>query len=57
MEESLNINNLSEKEASQYSPLSLAYIGDSVLDLIVKTHFVKTSNKQTYKYHKDVTVL
>lgn len=57
MEESLNINNLTEKEAGQYSPLTLAYIGDSVLDLMVKTHFVKASNKQTYKYHKDVTAV
>lgn len=39
----------------QYSPLALAYIGDSVLDLMVKNHFVTSSNKQPYKYHKDVT--
>lgn len=39
----------------QYSPLALAYMGDSVLDLMVKQHFVLNSNKQTYKYHKDVT--
>ncbi len=39
----------------QYSPLALAYIGDSVLDLLVKRYFVLTTNKQTYKYHKDVT--
>lgn len=39
----------------QYSPLALAYIGDSILDLLVKKHFVLNSNKQTYKYHRDVT--
>lgn len=39
----------------QYSPLALAYIGDGVLDLMVKTYFVKNTNKQTYKYHKDVS--
>ncbi|MGN0436510.1 MAG: ribonuclease III domain-containing protein, partial [Wujia sp.] len=39
----------------QYSPLALAYMGDSVLDLMVKNYFVINSNKQTYKYHKDVT--
>lgn len=39
----------------QYSPLALAYLGDSVLDLMVKNHFVLNSNKQSYKYHKDVT--
>ncbi len=45
---------LSSKEAYQYSPLALAYMGDSALDLLVKTYYVKNSNKQTYKYHKDV---
>lgn len=43
--------------AYQYSPLTLAYVGDSVLDLMVKTHFVKNVNKQTYKYHKDVSAI
>lgn len=41
--------------ASQYSPLALAYLGDSVLDLMVKSYFVMNVNKQTYKYHKDVS--
>ena len=41
--------------AYQYSPLSLAYLGDSVMDLMVKSYFVVNVNKQTYKYHKDVT--
>ncbi len=54
IEESINQSNMSEKEAYQYSPLALAYIGDSALDLLVKTYYVKNSNKQTYKYHKDV---
>ena len=54
LEESINQSNMSEKEAYQYSPLALAYIGDSALDLLVKTFYVKNSNKQTYKYHKDV---
>lgn len=57
MEESLNYNNLSDREVSQYSPLTLAYLGDSVLDLMVKNRFVISSNKQTYKYHKDVTAI
>lgn len=42
-------------DAYQYSPLTLAYIGDSVLDLMVKSYFVRHVNKQTQKYHKDVT--
>lgn len=47
--------NASCDNAYQYSPLSLAYIGDSVLDLMVKSYFVINTNKQTYKYHKDVS--
>ncbi len=39
----------------QYSPLALAYIGDSVFDLLVKTHFVLKKNMQAEKYHKAVT--
>ena len=50
-----DINNAGEvNNAYQYSPLSLAYIGDSVLDLMVKSYYVMNVNKQTYKYHKDV---
>lgn len=58
MEESLNFIRKSAGECVnpyQYSPLALAYIGDSALDLIVKNYFVVNQNKQTYKYHKDVT--
>lgn len=53
----INTDAMSDKEAYQYSPLALAYIGDSALDLLVKTYYVKNSNKQTYKYHKDVTAI
>lgn len=53
MEESLDKNK--SADPYQYSPLALAYIGDSILDLLVKRYFVLNSNKQTYKYHKDVT--
>ena len=38
-----------------YSPLALAYIGDSIYDLMVKKHFVMKSNMQPEKYHKVVT--
>ena len=40
-----------------YSPLSLAYIGDSVLDLYVKKHFVLQANMQVQKYHRLVTAV
>jgi ribonuclease-3 family protein len=55
MEESLNGKMV--ENPYQYSPLALAYIGDSVLDLMVKNYFVTTSNKQPYKYHRDVTAI
>lgn len=41
--------------SSRYSPLALAYIGDSIYDLMVKKHFVLISNMQPEKYHKKVT--
>lgn len=53
MEESLKLENAIDPY--QYSPLALAYIGDSVLDTLVKTHFVLHSNMQPHKYHKEVS--
>ena len=35
-----------------YSPLTLAYIVDSVFDVIVKTILVSKANMQVNKYHK-----
>ena len=33
-------------EAEQYSPLDLAYIGDCIFDLIIKTLVIRKGNKQ-----------
>ncbi len=55
MEESVKNLPISEKEAMQYSPLALAYIGDSIYDLKIKEYFVTRSNMQSEKYHKLVT--
>ncbi|MBO4592255.1 MAG: ribonuclease III [Eubacterium sp.] len=41
--------------SSKYSPLALAYIGDSIYDLYIKTFFVLGSNMQPEKYHKKVS--
>lgn len=38
-----------------YSPLALAYIGDSVFDVMIRTMEVSKGNKQVNKYHKDVS--
>lgn len=38
-----------------YSPLALAYIGDSIFDVMVRTLEVSRGNKQVNKYHRDVS--
>ncbi len=38
-----------------YSPLALAYIGDSVFDIMIRTMEVSRVNMQVNKYHKDVS--
>ncbi|MCT4612655.1 MAG: ribonuclease III [Clostridia bacterium] len=40
-------------DAKGYSPLALAYIGDCIFELLVRTMLVKKENKQVYKYHKE----
>ena len=48
-------NKTSKEVISSYSGLALAYIGDSIYDLLVKKYFVMKSNMQPEKYHKIVT--
>ena len=52
MEESVKTEQVN---AYQYSPLALAYMGDSILDLLVKKYFVTHSNMQPHKYHVEVS--
>ena len=52
MEESIKTEQIN---AYQYSPLALAYMGDSILDLLVKKYFVTHSNMQPHKYHVEVS--
>ena len=52
MEESVKSEQVN---AYQYSPLALAYMGDSILDLLVKKYFVTHSNMQPHKYHVEVS--
>lgn len=40
-----------EVDISEYSPLALAYIGDCVYDLVIKTLVVNEGNKQVQKLH------
>ena len=52
MEESVKTEQVN---AYQYSPLALAYMGDSILDLLVKKYFVTHSNMQPLMYHVEVS--
>ena len=52
MEESVKTEQVN---AYQYSPLALAYMGDSILDLLVKKYFVTHSKMQPHKYHVEVS--
>lgn len=44
-----------EVDPKGYSPLALAYIGDSIFDVMVRTIEVSRVNKQVNKYHRDVS--
>ena len=43
---------LSDIDVNAYSPLTLAFIGDCVFDLVVKTVVVETANCPANKLHK-----
>ena len=40
-----------EKDANAYSPLALAYIGDDVFDLIIRTVVVERANRPAHELH------
>lgn len=48
---------MEEVDVQTYSPLTLAYIGDSIYDLIIKSLMVSRGNKQVNKLHKDTSAL
>ena len=43
---------MKEVEPEGYSPLTLAYIGDSIYDLIIKTKVISEGNRQVQKLHQ-----
>ena len=64
MEESINLDfhdyitevlSLQEVDADSYSPLVLAYIGDCVYDLAIKTMIISRENKQVHKLHEETS--
>jgi len=48
---------LKELEVNGYSPLTLAYIGDSIYDLVIKTIVVSKANCPASKLHKQTSEL
>lgn len=61
MEESMTILNAirqefecKEVDIRAYSPLTLAYIGDAIYDLIIRTIVVERANRPANKLHKTV---
>ena len=46
---------LDEVDLRTYSPLTLAYIGDGIYDLIIRTILVSRGNAQANKIHKKVS--
>ena len=44
-----------EVDIKEYSPLTLAYIGDSIYDLIIKSLVVNEGNKQVQKMHQETS--
>ena len=48
---------MEEVDVREYSPLTLAYIGDSIYDLIIKSLVINQGNKQVNKLHHDTSSL
>lgn len=62
MEKSVNLKSkfmetfgLEEQDLRTYSPLTLAYIGDGIFELVVRTVLVGRKNTQAEKLHKAAT--
>lgn len=47
-----NATKINENKANTYSPLALAYIGDGVYELFVRTHVLARGNMPVNKMHK-----
>ena len=46
---------MEEVDIHTYSPLTLAYIGDSIYDLIIKSLVINQGNKQVNKLHQETS--
>ena len=54
-EKFLNEFGVEEQDLRTYSPLTLAYIGDAIFELVVRTVLVERKNTQAEKLHKAAT--
>ena len=48
---------LEDQDLRSYSPLTLAYIGDGVYELVIRTILVKKGNCPVYRLHKKASSL
>ena len=46
---------MEEVDIREYSPLTLAYIGDCVYDLVIKSLVINAGNKQVNKLHQETS--
>ncbi len=47
---------MKEVDVHSYSPLTLAYIGDGIYDLIIKSLVINQGNRQVNKLHKETSM-
>ena len=47
---------MKEVDVNSYSPLTLAYIGDSIYDLLIKSLVINQGNRQVNKLHKETSM-
>lgn len=52
-----NVWKLPDTDIKTYSPLTLAFIGDAIFDLIIRTMVVSNGNAPVNKLHKSVSKL
>ena len=48
---------MEEVDIREYSPLTLAYIGDCIYDLVIKSLVISGGNKQVNKLHQETSKL
>ncbi len=57
MRELAEVFRLPPQDVKQYSPLTLAYIGDAIYELVIRTILVRRGNTQVNKLHKHASGL